>query len=129
MSRMYDQTARIPTSDVRLMLRVDAEQRWLSREVIPVLRQLRDPAQELPEEQLGAALAYLEIVWLEARRLAAETDGAFAELERAHVDTAETLPTKARDYHAAVRTLRAAAERNVNALVSPPCEELHRLIA
>lgn len=126
---MYDPTAHTPTSDVCLMLRVDAEQRWLSREVIPVLRQLRDPAAELPEEQLGAALAYLEVIWLEARRLAAETDVAFGELERAHMDAAETLPSKARDYHAAVRALREAAERNVRVLVSPPCEELSRLIA
>ena len=113
-----------PPSDVRLMLRVDAEQRWLSREVIPVLRQLRDP-DELPEEQLGAALAYLEVTWLEARRLAAETDVTFAEMNTVAASASEeALPSKARTYHAAVHTLRDAVERNVQALLSPPCEEL-----
>lgn len=126
---MYDPAAHTPTSDVCLMLRVDAERRWLNREVIPVLRQLRDPAGELPEEQLGAALAYLEVIWLEARLLAAETDAAFADLEQAHLDAAEALPSKARDYHTTVRALREAAERNVSMLVSPPFEELSRLIA
>lgn len=126
---MYDNpTAKTPLCDVCLMLRVDAEQRWLSREVIPVLRQLHDP-EELPEEQLGAALAYLEVTWLEAKRLATETDAAFAELEQAHLDVAETLPSKARDYHAAVRTLREMAERDVRTLIAPPCEEPSRLIA
>lgn len=125
---MYDHTATTPPCDVCLMLRVDAEQRCLSREVVPVLRQLRDPG-ELPEEQLGAALAYLEVTWIEARRLAAETDGAFAELERAHLDVAEALPSKARSYYAAVRALRDAVDRNVTVLVSAPCQELSRPIA
>lgn len=120
--------ANTPLCDVCLMLRVDAEQRWLSREVIPVLRQLRGCG-ELPEEQLGAAMAYLEVTWLEARRLAAETDAAFIELERAHLDAVETLPSKARNYHAAVRALREVTERNVTTLVCSPCEEPHRLIA
>jgi hypothetical protein len=131
-----------PPSDVCLMLRVDAERRWLSREVIPVLRQLRDP-DGLPEEQLGAALAYLEVTWLEARRLAAETDATFAEMDTPGtayaevVDTAaarqasgsprareEALSSKACRYHAAVHTLRDTVERNVQALVSAPREEL-----
>jgi hypothetical protein len=96
------------------MLRVDAEQRWLSREVIPVLRQLLDP-DALPDEQLGAALAYLEVTWLEASRLAAETDAAFTELDAAPTCTEETLPSKARSYHAAVRTLRETVAQNVRA--------------
>jgi len=125
---MYDSPANTPPCDVCLMLRVDAEQRCLSREVVPVLRQLRDP-EELPEEQLGAALAYLEVTWLEARHLAAETDAAFAELERAHLDVAEALPSKARSYYAAVRTLREAVEHNVTVVVSAPCQELLRPIA
>jgi hypothetical protein len=105
------------------MLRVDAERRWLSREVIPVLRQLRDP-DELPEEQLGAALAYLEVTWLEARRLATETDATLAEMDAAPRSSEEALPSKARRYHASVHTLRDAVERNVQALMSPPREEL-----
>ena len=69
-----------PPSDVCLLLRAHAEQRWLSLEVGPVLRQLQQ-RDWLPEEQLGAALAYLEVLWIEASQRAAETDAAYAELE------------------------------------------------
>ena len=69
-----------PPSDVCLLLRAHAEQRWLSLEVTPVLRQLQQP-DSLPEEQLGAALAYLEVLWIEASQRAAETDAAYAQLE------------------------------------------------
>ncbi len=69
-----------PPSDVCLLLRAHAEQRWLSLEVAPVLHQLRQ-RDSLPEEQLGAALAYLEVLWIEASQRAAETDAAYAELE------------------------------------------------
>jgi hypothetical protein len=109
MSHDHDQS---PPSDVCLLLRAYAEQRWLSREVVPVLRQLQTP-DELPEEQLGAALAYLEVTWLEACRLAAETDAAFAALEDTPPDAEEALPSKARHYHAAVRFLREAVGRHV----------------
>jgi hypothetical protein len=108
-----------PPSDVCLMLRAHAEQRWLSREVVPVLRQLQTPG-GLPEEQLGAALAYLEVTWLEAARLAAETDAACANLDDTATDTEETLPSKARSYHAAVRTLREVVARNVTTLIAAP---------
>ena len=64
-----------PTSDISLLLRAHAEQRWLSHEVLPVLRQL-EQRDCLPEEQLGAALAYLEVLWIEASQRAAETDAA-----------------------------------------------------
>ncbi len=109
-----------PPSDVCLLLRAYAEQRWLSREVIPVLRQLQTP-DELPEEQLGAALAYLEVTWLEASRHAAETDAALADLETARLATEEALPSKARRYHAAVRVLREAVGRHVDAFIAAPC--------
>jgi hypothetical protein len=112
-----------PPSDVCLMLRAHAEQRWLSREIIPVLRQLRDP-DELPEEQLGAALAYLEVIWLEATRLAAETDAAYDELDVVSAGAEETLPSKARSYHAAVHTLRETVARNVTVLLAAPCVDL-----
>jgi hypothetical protein len=108
-----------PPSDVCLLLRAYAEQRWLSREVVPVLRQLQTP-DELPEEQLGAALAYLEVTWMEACRHAAETDAAFAALDDATPDAEEALPSKARRYHAAVRFLREAAARQVSALTAVP---------
>ena len=121
MSQDHNQT-NDPPSDVCLLLRAYAEQRWLSREVVPVLRQLETP-DTLPEEQLGAALAYLEVTWLEAVRHAAETDAAFAalqdaELQEAAPDFDEALPSKARRYHAAVRFLREAVGRRVARLIA-----------
>jgi hypothetical protein len=119
-----------PASDVSLLLRAHAEQRWLSREVVPVLRQLQQ-RESLPEEQVGAALAYLEVTWMEASRLAAETDGAYAELATAgahprgdeataQAGKEDALRAKARRYHASVRTLREAVGRNVGPLVAAP---------
>jgi hypothetical protein len=114
MPHYHDQS---PPSDVCLLLRAYAEQRWLSREVVPVLRQLETP-DELPEEQLGAALAYLEVTWLEAAQLAAETDAAFAALADTLPDAEEALPSKARRYHAAVCFLREAVGRHVARLIA-----------
>ena len=123
-----------PPSDVCLLLRVHAEQHWLSQEVGPVLRQLRR-RDELPEEQLGAALAYLEVLWIEAAQRAAETDAAYAEFEaseraaRAEAAVAApdaragggwTLPSKARRYRVAVLTLRDVFGRQVAALLAAP---------
>jgi hypothetical protein len=123
-----------PPSDVCLLLRAHAEQRWLSQEVGPVLRQLRR-RDELPEEQLGAALAYLEVLWIEAAQRAAETDAAYAEFEaseraaRAEAAVAApdaragggwTLPSKARRYRVAVLTLRDVFGRQVAALLAAP---------
>jgi hypothetical protein len=114
-----------PPSDVCLLLRAHAEQRWLSREVVPVLRDLQQ-RDSLPEEQLGAALAYLEVIWLEAARRAAETDATYAELD-ATLPAEErcgdrALPGKARRYHTAVRTLREIVGRHVAQLVAVPSE-------
>ncbi len=61
------------------MLRAHAELHCLSREVIPVLRQI-ETRSELPEDQLGAALAYLEVTWMQARTHAAKTEAACASL-------------------------------------------------
>jgi hypothetical protein len=123
-----------PPSDVCLLLRAHAEQRWLSMEVGPVLRQLRQ-RDGLPEEQLGAALAYLEGLWIEASQRAAETDAAYAEFEAseraAKADAARaepeshdgggwTLPSKARRYRVAVLTLRDVFGRQVAALLAMP---------
>jgi hypothetical protein len=119
MSHRPDQTH--PPADVCLLLRAHAEQRWLSREVVPVLRQL-ESVDELPEEQLGAALAYLEVTWLEASRHAAEADAALAALEGAAAGALQTLSEKARRYHAAVRHLREAVGRRVARLIAAPCE-------
>jgi hypothetical protein len=133
-----------PPSDVCLLLRAHAEQRWLSSEVLPVLREL-EQSDSLPEEQLGAALAYLEVIWIEASRRAAETDATFAELEAAcaagrralavedataetkylpastpHNEKTRALSTKARRYHASVRTLRETMARHVSRLTATP---------
>ncbi|HEV3319548.1 MAG TPA: hypothetical protein VG053_07450 [Solirubrobacteraceae bacterium] len=116
----HDSDQSNPPSDVCLLLRAYAEQRWLSREVVPVLRQLQS-TDELPEEQLGAALAYLEVTWLEAARHATETEAAFAALEETAPDTEEALPSKARRYHVAVRFLREAVARHVDAFIAAPC--------
>jgi len=66
-------------SDFRLLLRAHAEARWLSHEVVPVLREL-EQEDALGDEQLGAALAYLEVLWIEACGRAAETEATCTEL-------------------------------------------------
>lgn len=130
----YDQETS-PPSDVCLLLRAHAEQRWLSLEVGPVLRQLRQ-RDSLPEEQLSAALAYLEVLWIDASQRAAETDAAYAEFEAseraAKADAARTepdavsahggwtLPSNARRYRVAVLTLRDVFGRQVAALLAAP---------
>jgi hypothetical protein len=124
-----------PPSDVCLLLRAHAEQRWLSLEVGPVLHQLQH-RDSLPEEQLGAALAYLEVLWIEASQRAAETDAAYAQLEAseraAGTDAASaqpdaslakggwTMPSNARRYRVAVLTLRDVLGRQVAALIATP---------
>ncbi|HXB16037.1 MAG TPA: hypothetical protein VNV44_09885 [Solirubrobacteraceae bacterium] len=107
--------------DICLMLRVHGEQRWLISKVIPLLRQLEEPGAIAPEE-LGAALAYLEVVWLEAGLRATETDAAAAELRDAAVTLPSVLSEKADRYHAAVRRLRHAVDRRVRALTAPAPE-------
>lgn len=106
-----------PPPDVSLLLRAHAECHWLSREVIPVIRQLESSGR-LPQEQLPAALAYLEVTWAEALSRASQTDA-----ERRRLDArdlpAQPLPTRARRYHAVVRALREAAARRVALLLQP----------
>jgi hypothetical protein len=104
-------------SDIRLLLRADAEQCWLHREVIPVLREVEAPG-GLAEEEVGAALAYLEAMWSEATLRARETDAAHAHL-RARERTAEALAGPAGRYHAAVRVLREIVAERVTPFVEP----------
>ncbi len=104
--------------DICLMLRVHGEQRWLISKVIPLVRQLEEPGAIAPEE-LDAALAYLEVVWLEAGLRATETDAAAAELSDAAGALPSVLSEKADRYHAAVRRLRHAVDRRVRALTAP----------
>jgi hypothetical protein len=101
--------------DISLILRAHGEQLWLTAEVVPIVRQL-ERGEELPEDQVGAALAYLEVLWIDARARAAETDAARAALERAAAEHDRVLCEKALRYHAAVRRLRAVVGRSVTAL-------------
>jgi hypothetical protein len=112
---MTDPSPECPPADVCLLLRAHAETRWLSHEVMPVLRELESAS--LSEDQLEAARAYLEVLWLEARDRAAETDAARRELDAVPPVDNQALHSGARRYHAAVRRLRAAIGRRVRSLV------------
>ncbi len=108
-------------SDMCLLLRAYAEQRWITTELLPVVRELESPDQ-IPEEQLGAALAYLEVLWVDARRRASETDAALEALGAPGCQS-PVLSERARRYNAAVRRLRASVEervRHITHLGSPP---------
>ncbi len=108
--------------DICLLLRVHGEQRWLVSKVIPALRQLEEPGVVEPDE-LDAALAYLEVLWLEAGFRATETDAAAAALRAAPAASrAAFLAEKANRYHAAVRRLRRAVDRRVSVLTVPAAE-------
>jgi hypothetical protein len=104
-------------SDIRLLLRADAEQDWLHREVLPVLRHLEAPEQ-LPEEEVGAALAYLEAMWDEALVRALATDAAHGCL-CVRSEQGETLAGPAGRYHSAVRALRGIVAKRVTPFVEP----------
>jgi hypothetical protein len=112
-----------PAAEVCLLLRAHAEARWLGHELVPVLREIERerPQWEQREqtEQLGAALAYLEVLWLDARARARETEAARLELETSTPDADPALCSKARRYHAAVRRLRERIVRRVERLLAP----------
>jgi hypothetical protein len=117
-----------PPSELYLLLRAHAEARWLSQEVVPVLHQLEQDS-ALSEEELAAALAYLEVLWIEARGRAALTEASFTELdarganhEVAAANGHQTLHGRARRYHAAARRLRAAAAHRVAELRAFPAD-------
>lgn len=109
--------------DISLLLRVYGEQRWLLLEVLPVLREAEQPG-AIAEQDLPAALAYLEMLWSQALRLAAETDTAAVLLDAGAPHCSQVLVEKARRYHAAIRRLRAPmrarVERSTAAPVPPP---------
>jgi hypothetical protein len=126
--------------DVSLLLRAHAEQHWLSREVIPVVRQIENrelrvenrerrdggrehliETRELPEEQLPAALAYLEVIWAEAARRALETERARRRLEKP-IAAEQPLRARANRYHAILLVLRDAVARRVGVLLGIPVE-------
>jgi hypothetical protein len=105
--------------DICLILRVHGEQRWLISEVVPLVRQLEQPGL-VAEDQAGAALAYLEVLWLDACQRAAETDAAREQLDRDSAGEDRLLYDEARRYHASVRRLRGAVGRRVAALTGLP---------
>ncbi len=108
---MTSQSAPSHPPDICVLLHAHGEQRWLASEVMPVLRQLEQPA-ALPEDQRGAAIAYLEVLWLDAQMRAADTDAAYAKLQATHPNGDRALHEKAHRYHGAVRRQRSAiAER------------------
>jgi len=113
-------SARSSTFDVCLLLRAHAEARWLSNELTPVLREIEE-RKTIADQQLGAALAYLEVLWIEAGARARETEAARVELD-ALGGADQSLPEKARRYHSAVRRLRDTIERRVNLQLSVPAE-------
>jgi hypothetical protein len=98
--------------DICVLLRLHAEEYWLTSELLPVLRELEPPC-EVPSEQLGAALAYLEVLWIDACTRAAETDAACAALDPVDVQRDHVLYEKTQRYHAAVRRLRHALGHRV----------------
>ena len=112
---MTDQPDITDARDICLLLRAHGEQHWLIAQVVPVLRQIEQP-DSIPDDQLGAALAYLEILWLDARRRAAGTDAACAQLDLLDRDSDRVLYDRARRYHAAVRRLRVAVGHRVTRL-------------
>ena len=86
--------------------------------MISVLRQLEARERSLPDEQLGAAFAYLEVIWIEALRHAQETDGALVQLELARGRRRCRAGARARRYHASVRNLRQAVAGRVQRLLA-----------
>ncbi len=111
---------RSSVADVCLLLRAHAESRWLSNQLIPVLREI-ELRESISEQQLATALAYLEVLWIEACSRARETDSARVELE-ALGSSDIALYEKAQRYHAAVRRLRDGVERRVARLLAVPDE-------
>lgn len=96
-----------PPPDVCLLLRAHAEARWLSNELVPVVRQLEQ------NPRAATALTYLEVLRLDARRHAAETDAARLTLDALQPNGDAGMYSSARRYHAAVRRLRHRVERRV----------------
>ena len=114
-------------SDICVLLRAYGEQRWLTSQVLPVLTHVERP-ESIPPEQLAAAFAYLEVLWLEAGARAADTDTALAAMlggersgERVTLSERERLLRwKALRYHATVRSLRGHIDVRVRRAMALP---------
>jgi hypothetical protein len=101
------------------MLRAHAEETWLRTQVLRAVVEIEEG--ELSEHDLAAALAYLEVLWIDALRRAAETDAAAAALAPLELVGRGDglLGFEARRLHASVRMLRAAVRPRVLALTAP----------
>jgi hypothetical protein len=123
MSEPVNKIEAVP-ADVSLMLRAHAELRSLTREVVPVLRQL-ETGDGLPDDQRDAALAYLELAWSQARRCAAESDAAHAQLRALRRESDDSVFGGGEEdffhgacrYCEAVRALRDRVGRRVGRLL------------
>ncbi|HWF31617.1 MAG TPA: hypothetical protein VG188_03570 [Solirubrobacteraceae bacterium] len=113
--------AQSPAADVCLLLRAHGESRWLSNELTPVLREI-EQRETISDRQLATALAYLEVLWIEAGARARETESARVELD-ALGSFDPSLYEKALRYHAAVRRLRGAIEVRVCRLLAIPQDD------
>jgi hypothetical protein len=102
-----------PPADVCLLLRAHAEARWLSRDVVPVIREL-----EHDFDSHAALTSYLETLRIEARHHAAETDAVRIELDALPPNGDHALHHNARRYHAAVRQLRTTVDRRAERLLA-----------
>jgi hypothetical protein len=118
---MIDHSPPDQISDICLLLRAHAEQHWLIYELVPVVRELEQRG-SVPDEDLGAALAYAEALWIEARMRAFETDAASAALQSPGSCPDLVLHEKAQRYHAAVRRLRDVLTRRVERLLAAGTE-------
>lgn len=108
-------------ADICLLLRAHSEQRWLLDEVLPVLRELEQP-QLLPEDQLGAAFAYLEALAIEAHCRAAGTERALSELRHEGHRADPQLLARALHHHAAVSLLRERTMSRIHELLALGCD-------
>ncbi len=135
-------------SDICLMLRAHGEQFWLTSQVLPVLERIEDRDASGDGDD-GPALAFLEMLWVDARRRAAETDAAFKDmlcspLSGAPGDSFVQVPrdaagvygttgwrfqADAQRYHAAVCELRSELRRRVERLLAAPGDHAHERAA
>jgi hypothetical protein len=114
---MYDQPAHRAAADICLLLRSHFEELWLRLQVLPVVAQL-ESQESIPEDQLGAALAYLELLWIDAARRAGETEAAYRELLFDAPVTDPRVRAQARHLHASVRIVREQLAHRVTRLTA-----------
>jgi hypothetical protein len=107
-----------PPADVCLLLRAHAEARWLSHEVVPVIREL-----EHDFSSHAGLTSYLETLRIDARRHAAQTEAVRIELDALPPNGNHALHNNARRYHSAVRRLRTTVDRRAQRLLAGAADE------